>query len=365
MPAAIAAVETRLFAPPLAETLYDAKHGAHDRFELITARIRLADGAEGLGYTYTGGTGGRAVAAMIAHDLAPSLIGVEPEPIETLQAALQERVHYVGRGGVASFAIAALDIALWDLRGARAGRTLAEMAGGAGRRVRAYAGGIDLAYDQPQLVASVERALARGVGGVKIKIGRPTLAEDAARVAAIRAVLGPDRALMVDANTIFDVETALAAAAAFQPYDLVWFEEPTAPEDLDGLRRVAEAGGVPIALGENLRTLAEFDAAIAQVAPAYLQPDASNCGGVTPWLEIAARGEAVGLSICSHGAHELHVGLLAGRPDPGWLEIHSFPIDAYAQTPLKIVDGWAEAPQSPGTGVAFAWPKLAPFEIAF
>ena len=117
----IEAVDVRHFQLPLAEVLVDAKHGAHTFFELITVTVRLADGSEGTGYTYTGGRGGHAVAAMIEHDLAPFLIGRDAEPIDDLYDAMQWHVHYVGRGGIASFAISAVDIALWDLRGRRTG----------------------------------------------------------------------------------------------------------------------------------------------------------------------------------------------------------------------------------------------------
>ena len=110
-------VELKLFAVPLAEVLSDAKHGDHTHFELITATIHTRDGLQGTGYSYTGGKGGHAIRAMIEHDLAPMLTGRAASDIDTLYDDMQWHVHYVGRGGVASFAISALDTALWDLRG--------------------------------------------------------------------------------------------------------------------------------------------------------------------------------------------------------------------------------------------------------
>ena len=140
----IRSVEVRLFNVPLAEVLVDAKHGNHTHFELVTATIKLSDGSEGTGYTYTGGKGGRAIKAMIEHDLVPFLIGKDADDVEALYDAMQWHVHYVGRGGIASFAISAVDIALWDLRGKNRNEPLWKMAGGAGTRCRAYCGGIDL-----------------------------------------------------------------------------------------------------------------------------------------------------------------------------------------------------------------------------
>lgn len=197
----ISAVRCQLFRLPQAEVLADARHGEHTHFELITATLTLADGSQGTGYTYTGGRGGQAVLAMLRHDLAPLLVGRAADDIATLHEAMQGHVHDVGRGGIASFAISALDTALWDLRGLRLGQPLWRMAGGAGRQCKAYAGGIDLNFPLPKLLDQVRGYLVRGFNAVKIKVGQPDLAVDVARVAAVRELIGAQRTLMVDAKT--------------------------------------------------------------------------------------------------------------------------------------------------------------------
>jgi len=161
-------ITVQLFDVPLAEVLTDAKHGDHTHFELITATVSFADGSEGTGYTYTGGKGGRAIAAMITHDLVPFLIGKGGSDIAGLYDAMQWHVHYVARGGIASFAISAIDIALWDAHCKRLGQPLWKVAGGASDRCKAYCGGIDLNFPLDKLIAQTEGYLAAGYNGVKI-----------------------------------------------------------------------------------------------------------------------------------------------------------------------------------------------------
>lgn len=354
----ITAVNARLFHIPLAEVLVDAKHGNHHHFELVTCTITMDDGSEGTGYTYTGGRGGHAILAMIQYDLSPFLVGQDGSKIEELYDAMQWHMHYVARGGIASFAISAVDIALWDSRGKRDGTALWQMAGGNAQSCNAYCGGIDLGFTLDRLLDNVRGYVAQGAGGVKIKIGLPDLTDDMARIAAVRDLIGPDMPFMVDANYSMTVEQAIKAAQEFAPYNLLWFEEPIIPDDYDGYARVAREGNQPVAMGENLHIIHEFDHAFARANLSFVQPDASNCGGITGFLQVAERAARHDVILCSHGMQELHVSLIAGHPGDGWIEVHSFPIDTYATRPLALDRGRAVASDQPGTGVTFDWAKL-------
>ena len=356
--AKLTSIEPGFYRIPLPVVLTDSTHGEMRAFELNTVRLRDADGAEGTGYTFTVGRNGGAIDSVLTREITELMAGEDADAIERLWQKAWWALHYGGRGGPTVLALSAFDMALWDLKARRAGLPLWRLLGGYDRRVPCYAGGIDLDLPLDALLRQTDDNLAKGFRAIKMKVGRRNLFEDVERVAAMRQHLGQAFPLMVDANMKWGVDEAIRAARALQPFDLTWLEEPTIPDDPAGHARIVREGGLPIAAGENLRTLWEFKLYIAGGGVTYPEPDVTNCGGITPFMKIAHLAEAFNLPVTSHGAHDVTVHLLAACPNRSYLEAHGFGLERYIAEPLRIEDGVALAPERPGHGIEFDWEGL-------
>jgi L-alanine-DL-glutamate epimerase-like enolase superfamily enzyme len=354
----IAHLEPGFYRIPLPAVLTDSMHGEMRAFELNTVRVRDADGAEGVGYTFTVGRNGAAIDTILSRELPEIMDAEDADAIERLWQKAWWALHYGGRGGPTVLALSAFDMALWDLKAKRAGLPLWKALGGYDPYVPCYAGGIDLELPLDGLLRQTDGNLQKGFRAIKMKVGRADLFEDVERVKAMREHLGAGFPLMVDANMKWTVDGAIRAARALQPFDLTWLEEPTIPDDPAGHARIVREGGLPIAAGENLRSLWEFKLYVAGGAVTYPEPDVTNCGGVTPFMKIAHLAEAFNLPVTSHGAHDVTVHLLAACPNRSYLEAHGFGLERYVAEPLRIEDGFALAPDRPGHGIAFDWPSL-------
>ena len=355
-------ITTDLFRIPLPVTLTDATHGEMKEFDLITVQIRDSEGAEGIGYTYVGQSSATPICEII-ESYKDLLIAEDADRIEYLWQKMWWELHYSGRGGPVSFAISVIDIALWDLKSRKQNQPLWKFLGGHDPKVQAYAGGIDLYFTIDELLDQTQRNLNNGFRAIKMKVGRKHLSEDVERVTAMREFLGADFPLMVDANMGWRTDEAIGAARALSKYQIYWLEEPTIPDDFSGYGRIHKEGGVPIAAGENLHTLYEFQHLIEADGVAFLEPDVTNCGGITTWMKIAHVGEANNLPVTSHGVHDLQVHLLAAVSNKSYLEVHGFGLQDYIANPVKVVEGYATAPDRIGHGVSFDWNSLDKYRV--
>jgi L-alanine-DL-glutamate epimerase-like enolase superfamily enzyme len=355
----IEAIESAYYRLPL-EAMGDAGHGAIDSEEVVIIKLR-AGGLEGHGYAYTIGRGGRAVQALIEHDLAPLLLGRDASGIAALWDLMWQRLLYVGRGGLASFAIAAVDIALWDLRGLAERKPLYDLLNASSREIPAYGSGVDLPKPMDALLKQTEGFLARGLPGVKVKIGKLDPREDEARVAAVRKLIGERIDLMVDANMAWSAGEALERGRRLEAFGLYWYEEPAIPEDVAGHARLARELTVPIALGESLHSPHEFRRYIEERAVEVVQIDPVTNGGISASLRALELANAAGLKASSHYCDELAAHLLCAAKEPVYLEKHAFALDRYLEAPQVVKNGRVRPSEAPGTGMRFSEKALGPY----
>lgn len=351
-------VDVECYRLPLPVPVEASSAGVMAGFDMVMVRLRDDQGREGCGYTVLHEGQGASVAAVADGPFRQLLSGADPSRIEWLWRQMYKRTHYAGRGGPVAFAQAAVDVALWDLRGNTLGEPLWRLLGGYDPQVRCYAGNIDLNFPLEKLLAGGSQSVENGFHSVKMRLGKPTLAEDMARLEAMRDHLPDHIDMMADANEAWRVDQAVRAMQQLQRFDLVWLEEPIAPDNIEGYRHLRSLGLVPLAAGENLHTLAEFTALISAGGVDFPEPDLTTCGGITPFMKVAHLAEAHGLPVISHGAHDLHVHLLAACPNTAYLEWHAFGLDRYMADSLTVVDGYATAPDRPGHGIEFDWEML-------
>ncbi|GBE21852.1 MAG TPA: mandelate racemase/muconate lactonizing enzyme family protein [Actinobacteria bacterium] len=321
--------------------------------ETIFVELRCDDGSVGLGYSYTIGTGGRAVLAMLETDLLPEIIGEDARRIEAIWQKLFWWIHATTVGAISSLALAAIDFALWDIKAKAANEPLWVLAGGAQDRIPLYdTEGGWLHYDIGRLVEGASRARENGWRGIKLKIGKPSLSEDAERLRAVREAIGDRMALMVDANQSFTYPEARRRLPMLTEYDVAWFEEPLPADDVAGHRLLSDQSTVPIAVGESLYSVGSFREYLAQGAAGIIQVDAARVGGITPWLKVAHLAEAFNIAVAPHFLMEIHVGLACAVPNGVFVE-YIPQLRSVMTEEIAIEDGYAVPSQMVGLGIAW------------
>jgi L-alanine-DL-glutamate epimerase-like enolase superfamily enzyme len=261
-------------------------------------------GSTALGYTYAD----EATAHFIHDHLAPLVIGRDPLDVPAVWVAMCQRVRNLGRPGVASMAISAVDVALWDLKAQVLSLPLYRLLGAARAEAPIYGSGGFTSYSTKTLQSQLSDWTEQGIPRVKMKVGTHP-ADDRERVRAAREAIGRGSELFVDANGAYDRKQSLEFAAAYAEFGVTWFEEPVSADDLAGLRLVRDRGpaGMPIAAGEYGYEPYYFRRMLEAGAVDVLQADASRCGGVTGFLKVAALCESFHLPLSSHCAPALHL----------------------------------------------------------
>ena len=349
---------------PRTRPITNGKH-TYTHVDYALVKISTDQGITGIGL----GHGGAVERAIVAH-LAPMLIGEDPIDVERLWHKMWVP-KLVGRRGLTTRAISAIDIGLWDIRGKVANLPLYKLLGGYRDRVPTYvAGGY---YEEGkglrELAQEMEQNVAMGARAVKIKVGGLSIAQDAERVRVARDAVGPEVKLLVDANCAYRSYEAIQFARKVEACDLFWFEEPMMPDDYDGHRKLAQATSIPIATGENEYTRYGFRDLIRNDCAAILNADAKILGGVTEFMKVAALAQAHDLDIAPHGSQDIHIHLVAAISNGLILEFYRDTVDPmwgriYRTTLALNKDGTVSAPNAPGIGIDPDEDVLAPYRIA-
>ncbi len=285
------------------------------------------------------------LAHLINDELAPAIVGEDAFLIRGIRDKLWTLTDYHGTLGLALFGIAGIDLALWDMVGRALGQPVWRLLGGHRDRVPAYAMVGWLNYDLDRLQRIATQAMEQGFVGVKIKVGAPTLKDDVQRIEAVRAAIGPDALLMVDANQVFSVNEALRRGRVYEELGCYWFEEPLRADDTDGLAQLAWELTIPIASGENNYGKRQFRVLFERRAVDVVQPDLRRAGGLTECLEIGLLADAFNVPYASHGGGA-HLHVLAALPNTLFMESGLLP----AGMTERLVDGCYLLPEEPGLG---------------
>lgn len=352
-------IATKKYPPGMRNTLH-----AWNEKHAILAFVETHSGAIGVGEAWCDGGNPEPVAALISKDLKPLVVGQPVWAIERFHARALATNLMSARGGILYAATSAVDIALWDALGRMTGLPLYRLLGGFADSVLLYASGgmYRDGYGPESVAKDMADAVARGFGGVKLKAGGAPLAEDVARVSAVREAVGPETRLMVDAMFSPSVSQAIRLGQAMRPFDLHFLEAPTARSDLKGWAEVRRAVGIPIAGPELEAGLHVFRSALELQAVDFVQADTCVCGGISEARKIAGLSEAFHRPMtmhCSGSAVALaaNAHMAAAMSNCESVEmhlLHQTMFERLWRAGYRIAEGRLHLPDAPGLGIDLA-----------
>jgi L-alanine-DL-glutamate epimerase-like enolase superfamily enzyme len=359
----IEAARVRLIRVPVKPPRGDAIQ-QFDALELPIVEITDRAGRRGIGFGYTIGTGGTAIRSLLEDELLPQLRTLDARAIVSVMRRVAGSIHALAPGCISSTALAAIDVALWDLAGHRTQTPLHLLLGGARDRVPLYnthVGWLNRPLEE-MVDLSVEAVERDGFSALKLKVGKPDAEEDCERVAKVREAVGPAITLMVDANQSWTIDQAVTRAQRLEAYGLYWIEEPLDATDLDGFERLGAHVAVARAGGESLYSPPAFHECIRRHALDILQPDVARIGGITNAMAVCHLAAAANLPVAPHVSPELSIAIAAAVPNSVFVEYipHMEPVLVH---PVKRRGGYAIPFDAPGHGIEFKPEALEQFAV--
>lgn len=348
-------VTTRLVRVPLEEPLVGAPPFPGMQREFVTVQIATDDGIEGIGVTGFGSRLARSLKAAV-EDFGEMVKGDDPLDVEAAIRKLKAASSHCGPGGIATLALTAIDLALWDIRGKALGVPLARLLGGLRDRVPAYASGALMRTTPLDKVQEAAAALVKkGYRQMKTQMAVEGLtpAQEVERIRLVREAVGPDIALMVDINQRWSVHEAIDIGHRVEEFDLGWLEDVTAHNDYQGTARVAAALKTPVCGGEFVYGIEPFRQMLEHRSVDIVMIDLLRVGGIGPWMKVAGMAEAHNIPVVSHLLPEIHVHLVAAAPNATVVEYMPWTWRLFDDPPMPQ-DGIMTVPAGPGLGLRFA-----------
>lgn len=359
----IARVEVRVLKVPL-DNPYRAGGRAVGANWHVMAEVTTDSGVTGFGYIVALNEMFIGTVAAAARELAPLLTGMSVAEPEAAWRKLARAGDWVGPGGLLHFAIAPLDIAIWDAFGKSLDMPVSRLLGGARDRLPVYASdGFWYSLSLDELQESARRAFDAGFRAMKLRVGNETHPDgEAARVRAVRDAVGPSVAIMVDATETWSVDRAIRSGRALQEAGVVWLEDPVSHTDVAGMARVAAALDVPVATGEHLYQIADFTRLLEARATGVALIDLGRIGGVTPWRHVASLAHGFGVQVGGHVLPEVHIHLLTAVPNARIVEYVPRSASLLRAMPA-MEDGALVVPPRGGFGLELDRDAVARFSV--
>ena len=351
----ITGMETEVLRMPPGRFFMDAIHRFGAENGGVVLRLTTNANITGWGYISFGFEigGPKVVEDILQGMLKPALIGQDPTLTKKLRKEMWRAAEYSGTSGLVTCAMAAVDMALWDIVGKMAKMPVYRLLGGYRQSLPTYdmcGWYYDNDDDLSQFKKQIEGALDEGFHAVKIKVGRNSLDDDIRRIQAAQQLLGKDRRLMVDANQKFNFTDALLRGKVYQQMGCFWYEEPMMPHAMKEFGDLAHELDIRIATGENLYGKYEFLELLKVGGADVVQPDNRRAGGVCEWMEIGAIADAFNVELASHGGAPTNMHMLLAMPNAIYMESGSLKNDTTHVETLRLVNGEIPAPEDPGMG---------------
>ena len=360
----IAKAESRLVRIPVDPPRGDAIQ-QFDALELPIVTITDSSNRTGIGFGYTIGTGGSSILELLRAELLDWLIGQDARRITFIHEHLSKSIHALTAGCISSTALAAIDVALWDLAGKRTETPLSILLGGAKDRVLIYnthVGWLNRPIDE--MVKLCKQAVKKdGFRSLKLKVGKEDPEEDRERVARVREAVGTKVKLMIDANQSWSIDEAMRRLKLLEQFDLVWIEEPLPATDIQGFIELGKRIRIPRAGGESLYSPAVFYEYLRQGALDVLQPDVARIGGITNAMKVCHLARTANLPVAPHVSPELSVSIAAAVPNSMMIE-YVPQMEPILKQQVRIEDGYAIPSDTPGHGIDFDEKAMTKFEVA-